>query len=230
MKSSKRYKKLLNNPKPDKSIPINDLIAFVKSSSTAKFNESIDVSFKINIKQKKTDINLRTVVNLPHGTGKKIKVAVICEESKLDEAKKSGADIFDSENLIRDISAGKIKFDKLISTPTMMVKLAKLGKILGPKGLMPNPKLGTVTNDIKSTVKILQSSQVEIKNDKDGNIATSIGKKDFSDVKLSENFNTVLQTIKKEKPTGIKGDFIKSAFLTSTMGISYKLSLKGISK
>jgi len=121
--------------------------------------------------------------------------------------------------------AGKINFDKLVATPTMMPKMGKLGKILGPKGLMPNPKLGTVTNNVKSIVKALKSGQIEIKNDKDGNLGASIGKKSFSDIKIKENYNSILETILKEKPSGIKGDFILSAFLTSTMGISYKLKL-----
>ena len=177
--------------------------------------------------EKKEEINLRTNANLPNGNGKKIKIAILCEEIKIKEAKDSGADLFGSDNLINDIVSGKIHFDKLIATPAMMSKMGKLGKILGPKGLMPNPKLGTVTNNIKSSVKALRSGQIEIKNDKDGNIATSIGKKSFSDVKIKENYDSFLQTILKEKPKGIKGDFILSAFLTSTMGVSYRLKLKG---
>ena len=154
-------------------------------------------------------------------------MAVLCEEGKVDEAIKSGAVIAGSDNLVNEINSGKINFDKLIATPGMMPKMGKLGKILGPKGLMPNPKLGTVTNDIKKTIKALKDGQIEIKNDKDGNIAASIGKKSFSDDKIIQNFNAFIQTIQKEKPTGIKGDFILSSFLTSTMGISYKLKLKG---
>jgi large subunit ribosomal protein L1 len=149
----------------------------------------------------------------------------LCEDSKVNEAKSAGAEFYESEKLISDITSGKIKFDKLIATPAMMSKMGKLGKILGPKGLMPNPKLGTVTNDIKSSVTALKAGQIEIKNDKDGNLGASIGKKSFTDTKIKENFDTLIQTIIKEKPSGIKGDFIISAFLTSTMGISYKLKL-----
>jgi large subunit ribosomal protein L1 len=156
---------------------------------------------------------------------KKIKVAVICEEEKLVEAKKSAADVIGSDDLINNISAGKINFEKLVSTPKMMIKLGKLGKILGPKGLMPNPKLGTVTNEIIKSVKDIKSGQLEIKNDKDGNIALSIGNKSFSDENLIKNFNAILDVISKEKPSGEKGNFVKSAFITSTMGISYKLKL-----
>ena len=201
------------------------MLRTVKKNCTTKFDESIDVNFQLNLKQKKSEANIRTVLNLPVGKNKKIIVAVICEEEKLDEAKKSGADIIGSDDLVNSISAGKINFEKLISTPKMMVKLGKLGKILGPKGLMPNPKLGTVTNEIIKSVKDIKSGQLEIKNDKDGNIALSIGNKSVSDENLIKNFNAVLDVISKEKPSGVKGNFVKSVFVTSTMGISYKLKL-----
>jgi len=222
---SRRYKALPQETKKLKQDTIENLLKTVKKNCTTKFDESIDVNFQLNLKQKKSEVNIRTVLNLPVGKNKKIKVAVICEEEKLEEAKKSGADVFGTDDLINNISAGNINFEKLISTPKMMVKLGKLGKILGPKGLMPNPKLGTVTNNVKSIVKALKSGQIEIKNDKDGNVSASIGKKSFSDIKIKENYSSILETILKEKPNGIKGDFILSAFLTSTMGISYKLKL-----
>ena len=224
-KYSKRFKKLLEISKEKKSLMIEDVISKVKKNCTTKFDESIDVSFLLNLKQKKDKFNLRTVVNLPNGNGKKVKVAVLCEENKMSEAKDAGAELYDSENLINDISSGKIKFDKLVATPPMMKKMGKLGKVLGPKGLMPNPKLGTVTDDIKSTVKALKSGQIEIKNDEDGNLGASIGKKSFTDNKIKENFDSLLQVIYKEKPSGIKGNFVQSAFLTSTMGVSFKLKL-----
>ena len=222
---SKRYKALPQETKKLKYNTIENLLGTVKKNCTTKFDESIDVNFQLNLKQKKSDINIRTVINLPVGKNKKIKVAVICEEEKLEEAKKSGADIIGSDDLINDISAGKINFEKLISTPKMMVKLAKLGKILGPKGLMPNPKLGTVTNEIIKAVKDIKSGQVEIKNDKDGNVGLSIGKKSFSNENLIKNFNAVVDAIIKEKPTEVKVNLVKSAFITSTMGVSYKLKL-----
>ena len=213
-KSSKRYKKLVDKFKKNKPSTLEEVIEKVKESSTAKFDESIDVSLNLNLKQKKEDINIRTVVNLPHGNGKKIKIAVLCEESKIEEAKNSGAEIAGSDSLVNEILSGKILFDKLIATPTMMPKMGKLGKILGPKGLMPNPKLGTVTNDIKKSVKLLKEGQIEIKNDKDGNLAASVGKKSFDSKKIIDNFNALLQTIEKEKPNGLKGDFIISSFIT----------------
>jgi large subunit ribosomal protein L1 len=224
-KFSNRFKKLLETSKEKDSLKIEDVISKVKKNCTTKFDESIDVSFSLNLKQKKNEFNLRTIVNLPNGNGKKMRVAVLCEESKISEAKSSGAEIYNSDILIKEIESGKIKFDKLIATPEMMTKMGRLGKILGPKGLMPNPKLGTVTNNIQSTVKALKSGQIEIKNDKDGNVGVSIGKKSFPDNKIKENFDSLIQTIYKEKPNGIKGNFVKSAFITSTMGVSYKLKL-----
>ena len=224
IKASKRYKKLLDDYKDKNKESIENAIKKVKKNCTTKFDESIDASLRLNLKQKKEEFSLRTAVNLPNGNGKKIKVAVLCENSKINEAKESGADLFESEKLVNDISSGKINFDKLVATPGMMPKMGKLGKILGPKGLMPNPKLGTVTNSIKQIVKALKSGQVEIRNDKDGNIGVSIGKKSFPDQKIKENYDVLLETILKEKPNNLKGNFILSSFLTSTMGISYKLN------
>ena len=225
-KISKRYKKLTEAAKDKKIETAEDAVKKVKQNCTTKFDESIDISMNLNLKHKKEELTIRTVVNLPNGNGKKVRVGVLCEEAKVKEAKDAGADIAGSDNLIEDITAGKIYFDKLISTPAMMSKMGKLGKILGPKGLMPNPKLGTVTNNIKNIVKALKEGQIEIKNDQDGNIAASIGKKSFSDTKILENYKTFVETVSKEKPKSIKGDFILSTFLTSTMGVSYKLKSK----
>ena len=225
-KKSKRFSKLLELSKDTKVQTVDEAIKKVKKNCTTKFDESIDVSFMLNLKNKKEEVNLRTVVNLPNGNGKKIKVAVLCEENKTQEAKNAGADIYDPDSLINNINSGKINFDKLVATPAMMPKIGKLGKILGPKGLMPNPKLGTVTDDIITAVKALKTGQIEIKSDKDGNVAASIGKKNFSDSKINENYKSIFEAILKAKPKGIKGDFIMSSFLTSTMGISYKLKLE----
>ena len=226
-RNSKRYKEILKSKVKDKKIELKEIIELVKKNSTTKFDESIDVSLRINLKQTKGgDLSLRTVVNLPNGSGKKSKVAVLCEADKVDEAKKSGADIVGSEDLLEKISTGKFNFTKLICTPGMMSKIGKHGKVLGPKGLMPNPKLGTVSNDISKAVKDFKSGLVEIRNDKDGNLASTIGRKSFSSDKLLENFNHFIETIKKEKPDTIKGEFIKNIFITSTMGISYKVGAK----
>ncbi len=223
---SKRYKKLKENKIDSKAEIFEKILPEVKKNCTTKFNESIDLSLFINVKQKKGDVNLRTVINLPEGTGKKVKVAVVCEESKQKEAKEAGADVVGGDEFIDKIKSGDLNFEKLISTPTMMLKLSKLGKILGPKGLMPNPKLGTVSEDVKKAVSDAKSGQIELKNDKDGNIGLTIGKKSFSDEKLIKNFNAVIETLEKEKLNiNVKGDLIKSAYLTSTMGLSYKLKI-----
>ena len=223
---SKRYKKLPEKTKNLKPDAIDKLIPIVKKNCTTKFDESIDLSFQINNKQKKSELSLRTVVNLPGGTGKKVKVAVVCEDSKAQVAKDSGAEIVGGDDFIEKIKQGEINFDKLICTPSMMVKLSKLGKILGPKGLMPNPKLGTVNDNVEKAVKDAKSGQVEIRNDKDGNIGLTIGKKSFSDDKLIKNFNAVIETLEKEKSNNtVKGHLIKSSFITSSMGVSYKLKL-----
>ena len=160
---------------------------------------------------------------MPDGSGKKITIAVLCETDKIDEAKKSGAEVVGSEDLIETIAAGKFNFDKLICTPAMMGKLGKHGKVLGPKGLMPNPKLGTVATDIKKAVDDIKSGLVEVKNDKDGNVGSTIGRKSFTEDKLINNFNHFVDSIKKEKPDTMKGELIKNIFITSSMGISYKL-------
>ena len=223
---SKRFNKL---PKKTSVLPaelIEKLLLEVKKNCTAKFDESVDLSFQINNKQKKSEINIRTVVNLPGGTGKKTKVAVVCEETKSQEAKDAGADIVGGDEFIEKIKSGDLNFEKLICTSVMMIKLSKLGKILGPKGLMPNPKLGTVTNDIKKAITDAKSGQVEIRNDKDGNIGLSIGKKSFQDDKLLLNYNAIIDALEKEKNNiTIKGDLIRNAYITSSMGVSYKIKL-----
>ena len=223
---SKRYKKLPENAKLAKPNTINELIPIIKKNCTTKFDESIELSILINNKQKKNEINIRTAINLPSGNGKNIKVAVVAEENKQKEAKDSGADLVGGDELIEKIKNGELNFEKLISTTSMMIKLSKLGKILGPKGLMPNPKLGTVTDNVVDAVKNAKAGQIELKNDKDGNIGLSFGKKSFSDDNLIKNFNTIVDALEKEKSNlTIKGDLIRNIFITSTMGVSYKIKL-----
>ena len=224
--TSKRYKKLPENSSNLSPEVIEKIIPVIKKNCTTKFDESVDLSFQINNKQKKNEINIRTVVNLPGGTGKKVKVAVVCEDPKASEAKEAGADIVGGDDFIEKIKNGEMNFEKLICTPAMMIKLSKLGKILGPKGLMPNPKLGSVTENLKAAISDAKSGQVEIRNDKDGNIGVSIGKKSFKDELLIKNYTAILETLEKEKTNNtIKGDLIKSFFISSTMGVSYKLKL-----
>ena len=224
--NSKRFKILVKENKDRSLKSITDLIPMIKKNCTTKFDESIDLSFQINNKQKKGEVNIRTVVNMPSGTGKNIKVAVLCDDTKKASAEKAGADLVGGDDLIEKIKAGELNFEKLICTPKMMIGLSKLGKILGPKGLMPNPKLGTVTENIEEAVKSAKAGQVEIKNDKDGNIGVSIGKKSFSDEKILSNFRAIIDTLEKEKSNNsFKGEMIKSIYITSTMGISFKLKL-----
>ena len=226
-KRSKRYRSLLKAETKGKKLSTKEILELVKKSSNLNFDESVDVSLKMNLKQSKGgDFSLRTVVKLPNGSGKKEKVAVLCEPEKIEEAKKSGAEVFGSDDLIEKIAAGKLNFTKLICTPSMMGKIGKHGKVLGPKGLMPNPKLGTVSNDISKAVKDFKTGLVEIRNDKDGNLASTIGRKSYTTEKLLENYNYFIDSIKKERPDTIKGEFIKNTFISSTMGISYKVGAK----
>jgi len=224
--TSKRFKKLPENTKDLPSELIEKLMVDVKKNCTTKFDESIDLSFQVNNKQKKGEVNIRTVINLPGGNGKKVKVAVVCEDDKAKDAKDAGADIVGNDEFIEKIKAGELNFEKLICTPGMMVKLSKLGKVLGPKGLMPNPKLGSVTDDVKQAVIDAKSGQAEIRNDKDGNIGVSIGKKSFHDDQLLKNYYVIIDTLEKEKSNlTLKGDLIKNTFVTSSMGVSYKVKL-----
>ena len=223
---SKRFKKLPEKTKDLNAESIEKLLPILKKNCTTKFDESLDLSLQINNKQKKSEINIRTVVNLPGGTGKKVKVAVVCEDNKSKDAKDAGADIVGGDEFVERIKGGELNFEKLICTPGMMIKLSKLGKVLGPKGLMPNPKLGSVSENIKEAVTNAKSGQVEIRNDKDGNIGVSIGKKSFNDDQLLKNYNAILDALEKEKSNNtLKGDLIKSVFATSTMGVSYKVKL-----
>ena len=205
-KRSKRYKEILKNIIKDKKIAAKEILDLVKRNSTTKFDESIDVSLRINLKQSKGgDLSLRTIINLPNGSGKKSKVAVLCEPDKIEEAKKSGAEVVGSDDLIEKIASGKFDFTKLVCTPAMMGKIGKHGKVLGPKGLMPNPKLGTVATDINKAVKDIKTGLIEIRNDKDGNLAATIGRKSFTSDKLLENYNYFIESVKKEKPFIVSG-------------------------
>ena len=224
-KKSKRYKNLAESLKKKELKTADQVIKEVKNGSGVKFVESIDLSLKINLKKiKGADNTLRTLIDLPHGNGKKLKVAVLCDENKLSEAKKSGADVVGSEDLLKKISDKDINFDKLICTPSMMAKIGKLGKILGPKGLMPNPKMGTVSDDLIKSVDKVKNKSIEIKNDKDGNLAFSIGRKSFPESKLLENLKSVFQTLKKEKSSIFNGENIKKIYLYSSMGPSFNLN------
>ncbi len=223
---SKRYKELLKGFDQSKSYKVNEAIKLIKVKSKARFVESIDLSLNLNIKKEKSDQTLRTTVDLPHGNGKKINIAVICPNDKLDEAKSSGANKFGSDDLIDEINNRKIDFDILVCTPDVMSKVGKLGKVLGPKGLMPNPKFGTVAKDIKKAVTDIKKGKVEIRCDKDGNLSLSIGRVNFDEKKIIENYNSVLDVLDKETQ-GLKA-VINGAYVSTSMGPSAKITLNGI--
>ena len=228
-KKSKRFRTLVEQQKKEKLDTVEMKIDSIKKMSNTKFVESIDLSFKINLKKiKSSESVLRTIIELPNGNGKKLKVAVLCDPNKISDAKKSGADVYGSEDLIKKISDSQIDFDKLVCTPSMMPKLGKLGKILGPKGLMPNPKMGTVSDDLSKSVDKVKNKSIEIKSDKDGNLAFSIGRKTFTDSKLLENLKSVFENLKKEKSNIFNGENIKKIYLSSSMGPSFKLNFKDI--
>ena len=215
-----------------KSFSLEEAVDIAIKTATTKFVETIDICMNLNIDPKNGEQNIRGKVKLPKSLGKNVKVCVFAsddkqQEAKSKDAKDAGADIVGADDLIEKIKGGDLNFEKLICTPSMMIKLSKLGKVLGPKGLMPNPKLGTVTEDVKKAVKDAKSGQVEIRNDKDGNIGVSIGKKSFNDENLIKNYKAILETLEKEKSNvSVKGELIKSVFITSTMGVSYKLKLE----
>ena len=228
-KISKRYKNLKETYKKKELTKFEQILKELKNGSGVKFVESIDVSMKINLKKiKGADNNLRILIDLPHGNGKKIKVGLLCDENKMDEAKKSGADVVGSEDLLKKISDKNINFDKLICTPSMMSKIGKLGKILGPKGLMPNPKMGTVSDDLAKAVNNVKNKSIEVKNDKDGNLSFSIGRKSFQENKLSENVKSAFEFLKKEKSSIFNSENIKKVYFSTTMSPSFKLNFKDI--
>ncbi len=222
---SKNRKKILHNLDLTKIYNANEAIEILKNNSFTKFDETLDVAIKLNIDPKKTDQNVRGSINLPKGTGKKIRIAVIAEGSKAKEAKENGAEIVGDKDLIQKISKGEINFDLLITTPDMMPNVSKIGKILGPKGLMPNPKLGTVTQDLSSAVKKAKAGQVQYKNDKAGIVHAGIGKLKFTQEDLLDNLKTFFNEINKNKPDNVKGTFVKKVSIASTMGFGLKVNL-----
>ena len=223
-KKSKRYRSLVKDFDKNNSLKIEEAVKVIKEKSKAKFVESFDVCFSLAVDKTKPDSVLRTTVDLPNGNGKKIKIAVICSNDKVEEAKSAGAEIAGSDDLIETINSGKIDFDVLIAAPDMMSKVGKLGKVLGPKGIMPNPKFGTVSPNVAKAVTDIKNGKVEIRCDKDGNLNLSIGRVNFDDSKIIENFKSVYDVIEKEKPAGLKGNYIKSIFVTNSMGPSVKLN------
>jgi len=228
MKKTKNNKKLIENIDTSKTYDPIQAIKILKESSYTKFEETLEVCINLGIDSNKTDQNIRGVISLPKGTGKNIKVAVLAKGDKQVEAKEAGADIIGELDLIEEISSGKINFDLLIATPDMMSSIGKVAKILGPKGLMPNPKLGTVTQDLKTAVQNAKSGQVQYKNDKAGIVHAGIGKMNFNDDDLLENLKTFYISISKSKPETVKGSFIKKVTIASTMGVGLEINANSL--
>ena len=228
MKKTKNNKKLIENIDTSKTYDPVEAIKILKESSYTKFEETLEVCINLGIDSNKTDQNIRGVISLPKGTGKNIKVAVLAKGDKQVEAKEAGADIIGELELIEEISSGKINFDLLIATPDMMPSIGKVAKILGPKGLMPNPKLGTVTQDLKTAVQNAKSGQVQYKNDKAGIVHAGIGKINFNDDDLLENLKTFYISISKSKPETVKGSFIKKVTIASTMGVGLEINANSL--
>ena len=204
---------------------LEEAINLLQETATAKFIESVELHANLNIDPKYADQQLRTTVTLPHGVGKTVRIAVLTNEANFNEAKEGGADIIGSQDLIDDISQGNINFDLLVATPDMMPKLAKLGRVLGPKGLMPSPKAGTVSTNLTQTLSEFKKGKFEYKADKTGVVHVSFGKANFSKNQLMENLVSLYQSIQQNRPTGVKGKYFKSLFICTSMGPSIQLDL-----
>ncbi len=228
MKRTKNNKKLVEKVDTSKVYDPIEAIKILKENSYTKFEEALEVAINLGIDSNKTDQNIRGVTSLPKGTGKTIKVAVLAKGDKQNEAKEAGADIVGEADLIDSITSGKINFDLMIATPDMMSSIGKVAKILGPKGLMPNPKLGTVTQEIKNAVENAKSGQVQYKNDKAGIVHAGIGKMNFDENDLLENLKAFFTSINKSKPDSVKGSFIKKVTIASTMGVGLKVNLTSL--
>jgi large subunit ribosomal protein L1 len=227
-KKGKRIRKAVEGIDRNLFYPLPDAVKMVKSRATAKFDETIEVSLNLNIDVRKAEQNLRGTVMLPHGTGKSLRVAVFAKGPRAEEARAAGADIVGAEDLAEKVQAGQIEFDRCIATPDMMALVGRLGRVLGPRGLMPNPKLGTVTANVTEAVKAAKGGQVEFRAEKAGLVQAGVGKASFTEEAILENVRAFVGAISRAKPTGVKGTFIKKVSLSSTMGPGLKLELQSI--
>lgn len=223
-KHGKRFNEAAALIEPGKAYPIDEAVALVKKTSNLKFDASVDVVFKLGLDTRHAEQQLRGAVVLPHGTGKTKKVLVVTQGAKVEEAKAAGADVVGGKEILEDIQKGWLDFEVMIATPDMMAELGKLGRILGPKGLMPNPKTGTVTMDVTKAVEETKAGKVTYRTDKDGNVHMPIGKVSFDDTKIAENFKTVFDLLVKVKPSAAKGTYMKNVVISTTMGPSVKVS------
>lgn len=224
-KLSRRHKENIEKTKGKIYSNLDEAIKILKETATTKFVESVELHANLNIDPKYADQQLRTTVTLPHGIGKQLRIAVLTNDENFEEAKNAGADIIGNNELIEDITSGNINFDLLIATPNMMPKLAKLGRVLGPKGLMPSPKSGTVSSTLETTLTEFKKGKFEYKADKTGVVHVSFGKSNFSDSQLIENLQALYTSIEKNRPSGVKGKYFKSLFICTTMGASMKIDL-----
>ena len=224
-KLSRRHTENIEKTKNKIYSNLDEAIQILKETATAKFVESVELHANLNIDPKYADQQLRTTVTLPNGVGKQSRIAVLTNDENFDEAKNAGADIVGNDELIEDITKGNLDFDLLIATPNMMPKLAKLGRVLGPKGLMPSPKSGTVSNGLEETLTEFKKGKFEYKADKTGVVHVSFGKSDFTETQLVENLTALYNSIEKNRPSGVKGKYFKSMFICTTMGSSIKLDL-----
>ncbi len=224
--AGKRIKTALKGLTRDKVYPLSEAVKLVKANANAKFDETVEISINLNVDAKKAEQNIRGVLSLPNGTGKVYKVAVFARGPKAEEAKKAGADIVGAEELIEQIQKGEIPFDKCVATPDMMGLVGKVAKILGPRGLMPNPKLGTVTMDVAGALTAIKGGQVEYRTEKAGVVHSRVGKASFSDTALAENIKALIDVIQKARPAGVKGTYIKKLCLSSTMGPGLQFSVE----
>ena len=224
-KLSRRYKENLEKTRNTRYSSVEETIALLKETATTKFVESVELHANLNIDPKYADQQLRTTITLPHGIGKQINIAVLTNEENFDQAQSAGANIVGNDDLIEKITNGNIEFDLLVATPNMMPKLAKLGRVLGPKGLMPSPKSGTVTSTLTETLNEFKKGKFEYKADKTGVVHVNFGKANFTTTQLSENLIALYRSIEQNRPSGVKGKYFKSAFICTTMGSSIKLDL-----
>ncbi|MBT3905763.1 MAG: 50S ribosomal protein L1 [Rhodospirillaceae bacterium] len=221
----KRYKNAAELIDREKLYEVDEAVKLIKGNATAKFDETIDISINLGIDPRHADQMVRGMISLPHGTGKSVRVAVFAKDAKADEARAAGADLVGAEDLMEIINKGEIDFDRCIATPDMMAIVGRLGKVLGPRGLMPNPKLGTVTPDVKKAVEDAKGGQIEFRAEKTGIVHAGVGKASFSEEALAENVKTFVDAIAKAKPSGVKGTYMKRVSVSSTMGPGLKLSI-----
>ena len=227
--AGKRFKAALKGLDRNKFYTVEEAVKLVKERAKAKFDETIEMAFNLGIDPKHADQNVRGVISLPHGTGKTVRVAVFAKGEKAEAAKKAGADLVGADDLAEKVQAGQMDFDRVIASPDMMVTVGKLGKVLGPRGLMPNPKLGTVTNDIAEAVKAAKGGQVEYRAQKEGIVHAGVGKASFSEQALVENVKALINAVNRAKPAGAKGTFINKVTISSTMGPGVKLDPASLS-